>query len=159
LAWRTGDDSAAIMRFATTLIQLPLGLVATATSLAVLPMLSRLVDEPDEFRRALGTGLRLALLAIIPAAVFLVVFAEPVIRLVFRRGAFGAAATATTLGAFLLYAPQLPFVAIDQLLIYAFYARRNTLTPMLVGVVGVGIYLASALTLIGPLRLGLGGLV
>src|SRR5262249_5909763 len=125
LAWRTGDDSAAIMRFATTLIQLPLGLVATATSLAVLPLLSRLADEPEEFGEALGTGLRLALIAIIPAAAFLVVFAEPVVRLLFQRGAFDAAATEATVRAFRWYAPQLPFVAIDQLLVYAFYARRN----------------------------------
>ncbi|HEX5414380.1 MAG TPA: lipid II flippase MurJ, partial [Chloroflexota bacterium] len=159
LANQTGLDSVALMRFATTVVQLPLGLVATVTSLAALPVLARLADEPEEFLRTLSGGLRLALLAIAPLAVFLVVFAEPVIRLVFQRGAFDAHATAATVGAFLLYAPQLPFVAIDQLLIYAFYARKNTVIPMLVGLGGVCVYLGSALTLIGPLRLGVSGLI
>jgi putative peptidoglycan lipid II flippase len=159
LAWHTGAQSVAIMRFATTLVQLPLGLVATATSLAALPLLARLVANPAEFRRTLCHGLRLAVLAILPAMAFLVVFAAPVIRLIFERGQFSAADTSATTVAYLLYAPQLPFVAIDQLLVYAFYARKNTLTPMLVGLGGVGVYLGSALLLIGPGHLGLHGLI
>ncbi len=159
LAWQTGEASVATMRYATTLIQLPLGLVGTAMSLAALPTLSRLVDDVGEFRRTLLASFRLALLAIAPAAAFLAVFAAPVVRLIFERGAFDPLATAATTGAFLLYAPQLPFVAVDQLLIYAFYARRDTVTPMLVGLGGVGLYLVTALTLIYPFRLGLAGLV
>jgi putative peptidoglycan lipid II flippase len=159
LANHTGETSVALMRFATNLVQLPLGLVATATSLAALPVLARLVDEPDEFRATLAAGLRLALLAILPLAAFLVVFATPVLRLLYERGAFDAAATDATARAFLLYAPQIPFVAVDQLLVYAFYARKNTLTPMLVGLGGVGVYLVTALALIGPLQLGVHGLI
>jgi putative peptidoglycan lipid II flippase len=159
LANGTGTSSVAIMGYATRLVQLPLGLVATATSLAVLPILSRLVDDLPAFRHTLAVGLRLALIAVIPATVFLVAFPGPVIRLIFERGLFDAHATNVTATAFLLYAPQLPFVAVDQLLVYAFYARKNTLTPMLVGLGGVGIYLIGALTMIGPLHLGLSGLI
>ena len=159
LAWQTGEASVATMRYATTLVQLPLGLVATATSLAALPLLSRLVDDLPNFRSTLASAMRLALLAIVPALAFLVVFAVPTFRLIYQRGAFDAAATATTANAFLFYAPQLPFVAVDQLLVYAFYARKNTVTPMLVGLGGVGVYLATALVLIGPFHAGLRGLV
>ena len=159
LAWSTGTDSVAIMRYATFLVQLPLGLVATATSLAVLPILSRLIDDAPGFRHTLSLGLRLALLAIIPAGAFLITFREPIIRLLFQHGAFDASATSVTATAFLLYAPQLPFVAIDQLLVYAFYARKNTLTPMLVGLGGVCVYLVTALVLIYPAHLGLAGLI
>ena len=52
---------------------------------------------------------------------------------------------------FLAYAPQLPFTALDQLLIVAFYARKDTRTPVAIGVVTVLLYLVSALALIGPL--------
>lgn len=159
LAWRTGLDSVAVMRFATTVVQLPLGLVATVTSLAALPILARLADNREEFLRTLSGGMRLALLAIAPLAAFLIVCVDPVIRLTYQRGLFDAHATAATVNAFLLYAPQLPFVAVDQLLVYAFYARKNTLIPMLVGLGGVGVYLVSALTLIGPFHLGVSGLI
>lgn len=162
LAWLTGPDSVAVMQYATTLIQLPLGLVATAVSFAVLPRLSRYAGEPDgiePFKATLGLGLRLALLAIVPATVVLILLPAPLVQLLFERGAFDAQATRATATAVLLYAPQLPFVAVDQLLIFAFYARRNTLTPALVGLAGVGIYLATALALIGPGGLGMRGLV
>src|SRR5581483_4479366 len=48
LAWLTGPDSVAAMAFATTLIQFPIGLVGAATSLAILPSLSRLALRSDD---------------------------------------------------------------------------------------------------------------
>ena len=162
LAWSTGPNSVAVMGFATTLIQLPLGLVATATSFAVLPSLSRHAEEVDgqeAFKRTLALGMRLALLAIIPATAVVVVLRAPLVQALFERGAFDVQATRITATAVLFYAPQLPFVAVDQLLIFAFYARKNTLTPALAGLAGVVVYLGSGLLLIGPAGLGLRGLV
>jgi len=46
------------------------------------------------------------------------------------------------------YAPQLPFVAVDQILIAAFYALQDTRTPVLVGVITAGAYVAVALPLV-----------
>jgi putative peptidoglycan lipid II flippase len=159
LAWQTGEESVAVMAVATTLVQLPLGLAATATAFAVLPALSRAAESETtaEFRSLLALGFRLALLAVMPAMVGLVVIRELVFRVLFERGMFDAAATVLTAKAFLVYAPQMPFWAIDQLLIFAFYARRDTVTPVTVGVVGVFIYLGAAFSLVGPF--GLFGLV
>ena len=164
LAWRTGDESVAIMRFATTLVQLPLGMVVTATSFAILADLSRsAVDESDEgrarFAAMLSQGLRLALVLIIPATVGLAVLSHPLVELLFQRGAFDFEATQRTALAFLIYSPQMPFVAVDQLLIFAFYARRDTMTPALVGLGGVLFYLVAGLISIGPLGLGVFGLI
>ena len=39
------------------------------------------------------------------------------------------------------------FAAVDQPLIFAFYARQDTLTPALVGIAGVGLYLLIALVI------------
>jgi putative peptidoglycan lipid II flippase len=162
LAWRTGVESLAIMRFATTLVQLPLGLVATATGLAALPLMSRYATDPaglERFKHALAQAMRLCLFAIIPAFAMLAALRGPIIQLLFERYAFDTSATAATALAFLLYSPQLPFVALDQLMIFAFYSRKDTRTPMLVGLLGVGIYLVAGLTLIGPARMGVYGLV
>ncbi len=184
LASQTGAGSIAAMRYATTLVQFPLGLVATALSFATLPVLSkqaaalvawrragkpggddaRLHDPqqsegmqaraseqaPDlaEYRATLALTLRLALLCIAPLTVAILVLHQPVVRLVFERGAFTAASTDLTVLALLFYAPQLPFVAIDQVLIAAFYALQNTRTPVLVGVVTAGLYVAVALSLV-----------
>ncbi len=67
----TGASSVSWMRYATTLIQMPLGLVPVAVSLAALPSLSQRasIGDWDGFRGIFGRGLRLVLLLLIPAAV------------------------------------------------------------------------------------------
>ncbi|MBN1218934.1 MAG: murein biosynthesis integral membrane protein MurJ [Anaerolineae bacterium] len=153
LASRTGDQSIAWMQYATTIIQFPLGLVATAISLAILPTLSRLAvvaadaaaARLEEFMNTLATGLRLVLVLIIPATIALFVLAEPVIALIFEHGDFTPYDAQQTVLALRLYLIGLTFAAIDQSLVFAFYARQNTLTPALVGLLGVGFYLVAAL--------------
>lgn len=156
LAWRTGPESLAALAFATTLIQLPLGLVGAAASLAILPSLSRLASDPEArdeaaFVQMLLAGLRTVLVLVVPAGVALVALREPIVALLFERRAFDELATQRTALALLAYSPQLPFVVVDQLLIAAFYARKNTVVPVLVGVAGVAVYLSAALLTVAPL--------
>ena len=156
----TGEQSIAWMQFATTIIQFPLGLVSAAISLAILPTLSRLASYDqdqnlDEFMNTLAGGLRLVLLLIIPATAALFLLAEPVVTLLFEHGDFTAYDTQQTVLALRLYLLGLTFAAIDQPLIFAYYARQNTLTPALVGLAGVGFYLTAALlpTLFRPIQM------
>jgi len=159
LASSTGASSIAWMDRATTLIQLPHGMVAVAISLAVLPTLSQLsaAGDHDGFRRTLGLGIRLVLVLIIPATLGLLVMAEPITALLFEHGRFTAHDTFWTAWALRYYLAGLIFAAIDWPLNYAFYARQDTLTPALVGVLSVIVYLAVALVLVKPM--GMLGLV
>ena len=152
LASGTGDQSLAWMRDATTLFQLPHGLVAVAISLAALPALSQYFAAGDEtaFRQTLGRGLRAVLLLIVPAAIGLLVLGKPIVQLIFQRGEFMPADTTQVVRALNLYLIGLIPASLDWLFNYAFYARNNTVTPALVGVASVGIYLAVALTLVKP---------
>lgn len=162
LASRTGDESISLMRYATTLTQFPLGLVATAVSVAILPTLSRQAADldarrgRDDFIGTLAHGLRLVLVLIIPATVGLFVLAQPIVRLIFEHGDFLSADTAATVVVLRLYLLGVIWAAIDQPLIFAFYARKDTRSPAVVGVVGVGLYLIAALgpTLARPMQLG-----
>ena len=109
-----GEGALGYMNWATTLTQLPQGLVATAISLAILPTLSRQAVQMTAaaraaFRDTLGLGLRLAITLILPATTALFVLATPVIMLLFEHGAFTAADTAiTTTGAAALPAGGCP---------------------------------------------------
>jgi putative peptidoglycan lipid II flippase len=114
-------------------------------------------QDADEFRRILAFGIKLVLLLVIPAAVGLFVLAEPAVALIFEHGAFTRSDTAWTAAALRIYLVGLPFAAIDQPLVFAFYARKNTLAPNLVAFIGVGIYLLVAWLLIKPF--GMLGLV
>jgi putative peptidoglycan lipid II flippase len=156
LASRTGPQSIARMRFATSLIQFPLGLISVAVSTAILPLLSQQLSN-SQFRATLASGLRLVLFLIFPAAVGLFVLSTPLVALLFEHGIFEAQDTVQTSLALRCYLLGLVFAAVDLPLVFAFYARKDTITPALVGVLGVGFYLAVALALIRPL--GMIGLV
>jgi putative peptidoglycan lipid II flippase len=144
-----GDLTA--MRYATTLTQLTLGVVAVSIGTAYLPELSRAASGSAAYRQALGEALRAVLALAVPAVIALAVLREPIVRLLFERGAFDSADTARTALAYLTYAPGAPAAALDQILVFAFYARQDTIRPVLVGVASVGIYLVVALTLVQPL--------
>lgn len=153
LASRTGEGSIGYMNWATTLIQFPHGLVATAISIAILPTLARqaaLITEQGNkaFKDTLGLGLRLAITLILPATFGLFVLATPIIELLFQHGAFTAYDTSITALALRLYLLGLPFAALDLLLVYAFYARQDTLTPALVGLLSLTIYMVIAVVLL-----------
>lgn len=154
LATRTGDDSVAFMRFATTLYQFPLGLVVTALSVAILPTLSRqAVANIPAFKVTLSDGLRLVLTLIFPATAGLLALSIPIVALLFERGEFTHADTLITAQVLRIYLIGLPFAAVDQMLVFSSFARKDTLRPSLVGVVAILVYLATAVLLIKPLGL------
>lgn len=152
LASHTGEEGVAWMRYAAQLIQLPLGLVATAISFAILPTLSQQAQagkglpRNEPFLTTLAQGIKLVLLLIIPATVGLFVLARPVVALVFEHGDFGPFDTEHTSQALRFALLGLIFAAVDWPLNFAFYSYQDTLTPALVGVAAVGIYLITALT-------------
>ncbi|MCA0458831.1 MAG: murein biosynthesis integral membrane protein MurJ [Chloroflexi bacterium] len=152
LASQTGDGSIGYMNWATTLIQFPQGLVATAISIAILPTLARqaaiITEESSRaFKDTLGLGLRLATTLIIPATIGLLVLANPIIALLFQHGAFMEKDTIITAMTLRLYLIGLPFACLDLLLVYAFYARQDTLTPALIGAGSLAVYAVTAIVL------------
>jgi putative peptidoglycan lipid II flippase len=153
LASRTGEGGIGYMNWATTLIQFPQGLVATAISIAILPTLARQAVVMTEqgskaFKDTLGLGMRLAITMILPATFGLFVLATPIIALLFQHGAFTAYDTGVTALALRLYLLGLPFAALDLLLVYAFYARQDTVTPALIGLLSLTIYMVIAVVLL-----------
>ena len=110
----------------------------------------------QRYRETLAFGIKIIVLLMLPATLGLSILREPLVRLLFEHRAFTGYDTLRTATVFLFYAPQLPFTALDQLLIFAFYARRDTVTPVVVGVLTVGCYVLVALATMGPL--GVNGL-
>ncbi len=160
LASGVSDDAAATMRFATTLIQLALGVVATAISLAALPTLSRQGTNGSdlvEYRRTLALSIKALLLLLLPITALLAALAVPIASLLFEWGRASSEDARSIATALLVYLPMLVAAGIDQPLIFAFYARRNTLLPNLVNGAAIGAYLVVALLLVRPL--GMYGLI
>ncbi len=148
LASGTGEQSIAWMANATTLQQMPLGLISVAIALASLPRLSQYFASGDEasYRKTLGDGLRMVVLLIAPAAVLLWMLGEQTVSVLFERNMFTATDTSEVVSALNIYLIGMVFAAIDFPLNYAFYARHNTLLPAVVGVLSVGVYIVVAFT-------------
>ena len=168
LAITTGDNSVTYMGYATTLYQFPLGLVVTALSMATLPTLSRLStayqtaltdknglagQRLQEYKETLASGIRLAATLILPATAGLFALAAPIVALLFEHGQFLPQDTAITTRVLRLYLIGLPFAALDQMLVFASYARKDTWRPALVGVISIVIYTITAVLLLRPLGL------
>ncbi len=152
LASGTGVSSIAWMRTGTTLQQLPLGLIAVSVGLATLPVLSWSFSrgQGDTYRHYLVKGLSYMVLIMTPMLLIMGVLAEPLIRLLFLRGQFTPADVAAVLPATRIYLVGAFFAAMDYLLNNAFYARKNTMLPSLVGIGSVVLYCVAALMLVTP---------
>ncbi len=75
---------------AMRIMHLPMGLVGIPATMVSLPALSSTLDNPTLFSRTFAWSLRLNLYAAVPFAVAVAVLAEPVILVMFGRGAFDA---------------------------------------------------------------------
>jgi putative peptidoglycan lipid II flippase len=154
LAIRTGDQSLNYMNYATTLYQFPLGLVVTAISIATLPTLSRqALGDLAVFKQTLGEGVRLVSALILPATAGLFALAPFIIALLFESGRFTTADTAQTALVLRVYLFGMPFAGVDQMLVFASYARKDTWRPALVGFISILVYSITALLLLQPLGL------
>jgi putative peptidoglycan lipid II flippase len=139
--------------YADRVNQLPLGVIGVAVGTALLPLLSRQIRAGDA-AGALSSqnrALELALLLTVPAALALIVTSTPIVRVLFERGAFGAAETAATAAALAAYAVGLPAYVLGKVLTPGFFARQDTKTPVKIAVASLITNIALNLALIGPL--------
>ncbi len=135
----------------TTILPYALGLV-------LLPFSAEMAARQDDEALAtmLTRAVRALTLVFLPVTVGLAALREPFVRLLFERGAFTAASTQLTAGPLLFYAFALLPFALEVVIVQFFFARQDTLTPVLTDVIAFVVNVA----LIPPLMaaLGLGGI-
>ncbi len=152
------DSAVTVLNLATRLMELPIGVFAVAISTVVFPLIAKYAaaGDWDNLAQAYRKGMRLILVINVPAAVGLVVLAVPIIRLLFERGAFGVADTAEMQPVLAVYALGLPVFAFVNLVLRAFYAQKDTVTPVRAALLSFGVNLVLSVALMG--RLGTVGL-
>lgn len=127
------DDAAAtVLNLSTRLMELPIGVFAIAVATVFFPRIAQHAAAGDlaSLAKDYQQGMRLIILVNVPAACGLVVLAEPIIRVLFQRGAFGAEETALMMPVLGVGALALPFLAFVSLALRAFYAQKDTATPV-----------------------------
>jgi len=118
--------------FANRLIELPLGIVGVAIGSVLIPELTRAVrgEDPMQMIKVESRGLELALGLSLPAALGLIVLGEPIVGVLFHRGAFTEIDTEATAKALAWLSLALPAHVLVKALSPAFFARGDTQTPL-----------------------------
>ena len=131
--------SVSFLFYADRLNQLPIGVVGVAVGTTILPLLSRLMAQKDQpgALHALNRAIELTLFLALPAMFAFLLLADELILTLFQRGQFDIAASRATAFALTAYAVGLPAYVLVKVLTPAFFARRDTRTPVLVGMVAV----------------------
>ncbi len=135
--------------FANRLIELPLGIVGVAMGTVLVPELTRAIAAGDRsaVAHAESRAVELATGLALPATLGLIVLAEPIVRLLFEHGAFTASDSASTARVLMWLALGLPAHVLIKAMSPAFYARADTMTPLLATVKGLGVAVVLALLL------------
>lgn len=147
------DSAVTVLNLAGRLMELPIGVFAVAISTVIFPLISRFAAAGDlpGVAAAYRKGMRLILVLNVPAAVGLAVLATPIIRLLFQRGAFEPADTALMQPVLIVYACGLPFFSFVNLVLRAFYAQKDTTTPVRAAILSFAVNLALSAALMRPL--------
>ena len=158
LASHLSDGSISSLQYAIRLFQLPLGVFAVSIAAALLPRLSHraAAADWDGLSQTLQQGIRLAVFILLPAMAGLWAIGRPTIELLFQHGRFLPQDTARTLYALNFYLIGMIGYGLVYLLTRAFYALRDTKTPVLIGTAAVAVNVVLDYTLVGPM--GVGGL-
>lgn len=143
------DGAIALLNYADRVAQLPLGVIGVAVGVVLLPELARALQAGDapESARLQDRSLEFALGLTLPAAVGLMVLPQPIIELLYERGAFTPALTSMTAAALAGFAAGLPAFVLIKVLTPAFYAREAMRAPMWFSLVSVIVNIAASLAL------------
>lgn len=137
IATQIGVGAVSWLSYADRLMEFPTALLGVALGVVLLPQLSaaQADSEPERYARLLDWGLRLVLLLALPCAVALLVFPQPLVAVLYHRGAFGAVDVQQTVSALMGYGAGLLGLVALKVLAPGFYARGDIRTPVRVAVV------------------------
>jgi putative peptidoglycan lipid II flippase len=140
--------------------QLPLGLFGVAVANATLPTISRSLaaNDHDEFRRTLSRSLAVVFLLTLPSSAGLMILGSDMIAAVYQGGKFDAYDTRQTALALSCYAIGLAGYAAAKVLTPAFYALRDSRTPMITSLVSIAVNFVVAWLTVEHTSLGHAGL-
>ncbi|MFA6096745.1 MAG: murein biosynthesis integral membrane protein MurJ [Candidatus Paceibacterota bacterium] len=142
------EGSIAILNFAQRVYGIPLNLLAMPLITAVYPTFSSLTINNDEsYLAVLKKALVLSWYMLIPVSMILIVMPEPIVKILFERGAFTAEETRLTALSVSYYSIGLFAYATNYFMVYLLYSLKNTKVPLIIGFVCVAVNITGNLIL------------
>lgn len=156
LGSRLGAGAISALNFAWLLMLLPQGIFAQSIATAAFPTLAEQYarNQIDAMRGTLSDTLRAIIFLSVPAMIGLIVLREPIVQLILQRGEFNAASTQAVAFTLQFYALGLVAHSMLEITARAFYALHDTRTPVIFGMLSMGLNLILSLLLIDSLAQG-----
>jgi putative peptidoglycan lipid II flippase len=153
------DEAPAAIDKAFRLYQLPQGIFSVAIATVLFPTLARFANNREfvNLRATLANGMRQILFVLVPAAVAFLALSDPIIRLVYQRGEFGAADTTLVGTALFWFAFSLPTNGVYLLQTRTFFSLQRPWQATGLAVIDLVVSAAAAAALYKPF--GVGGIV
>ncbi len=155
-----GDGAVSALGWANKIYIIMVGVFAYAITNFIFPKLSRLSSDEcaDEFAENTRTSIGYTVFIITLVCALFIALSQPIISLVFERGAFTAEAAKITGEALFYYSFGMIGYAICEVLNKSFYALSDGKTPMITSIIGIVVNFISAALLVGVFKMGVGGL-
>lgn len=135
LASLLADGSVSWLYYSDRLVELPLGIIGIAIATVVLPSLSKdHAAASGEFSKTIDWALRLVLVLGVPAAIALIVLAEPLLSVIFYHGEMDYFSIQMATLSLRAYAVGLLAFMLVKVLAPGFYARQDTKTPVKIAI-------------------------
>jgi putative peptidoglycan lipid II flippase len=143
------DRAVSSLNLADRVYQLPLGVVGVAVAIVLLPELARALKagDLDEASNLQNRSVEFTLFLTLPAAAALLVVSEPIVRVLYERGAFTPADTEVVSGILAIFGLGLPAFVLIKAFTPGYFAREDTRTPMVFAALSVAANVGLALSL------------
>jgi len=153
-----GGGTISAFQFARKLTNFPLLIVPFATGTVLYTYFAQAAHrkDPETATRLLTVGVRFMLFLFIPLALLTVLFASPVVSIVYERGSFDSDSRRVVATALAWLAPTMIFFAVETLIMRHFYSRADLWAPTYIGIACVILRVALIWTTVK--RLGLVGI-
>ena len=133
LASRIVEGGISALNYASTLNLSVLGIAVSPIIAVLFPKISRMVEKGniEEMKMVLSSSINTITLLVFPATVGFMLFADPIIQLLFGRGEFDSLALLKTSQALFFYSIGLIGLCLRELFANTFYSLHDTKTPMI----------------------------
>jgi putative peptidoglycan lipid II flippase len=141
IASMLGVGKISLLYYSDRLMEFPLGLFGIALATVTLPYLSRQIANQafEQFSATIDWSMKLVLLIAVPAAIGLIVLAEPLVATLFYGGVFSGDDVRMTALALQAFAIGLVGFSFVKILAPAYFAREDTRTPVRFGLIALAV--------------------
>ncbi len=149
LASGMGDNAVSAMEYAYKLYVVISGVFTYAIGNIIFPEMSRASadDNKEEYKEIINKAMRMMIYILIPLTIGITIFSKDIISVIYERGEFTAESTLVTSSILTFFSVGIIGSGIVEVMNKAFYAKQDTKSPLIAGIIMIIINVILCVTL------------